>query len=96
MTSVSLKQKNPDAIAMPLTHFLINGKEVAGQVKVGCGLQNVQTLSKKISMHFIGVVLNLKHSCDSPQKNPYTFKSFSQAESSIETLPAAMDTCDMM
>ena len=70
MTSVSLKQKNPDAIAMPLTHFLINGKEVAGQVKVGCGLQNVQTLSKKISMHFIGVVLNLKHSCDSPQKNP--------------------------
>ncbi len=45
--AVSLKQKATDAIAIPLTHFLVNGKEIAGQVMVGRGLQKCADFTKE-------------------------------------------------
>ena len=47
MQPVSLEQKAPYATTIPLTHFLVNGKEIAEQVMVGRGLQKCADFTKE-------------------------------------------------
>ena len=58
---VSLKQKAPAAIAIPIPISWKTAKKLRDKS------WSVVGSKMKFFMHFIGVVLNLKHVCDSPQ-----------------------------